>query len=74
MLSERRVIQETVISIRGDQIKPGGVLLTKTVSEHPIRIERLSVGLLDCQFCALESDAAVGAVAERLIHRATAAT
>src|SRR5882672_3660558 len=33
----------------------------------------LALGLLDCQLCALEADAAVCAVAKWLVHRAAAA-
>ena len=34
---------------------------------------RLALGLFHCQFRALEADAAVGAVAKRLVHRTAAA-
>jgi hypothetical protein len=34
---------------------------------------RLALGLLDSKFRALESNAAVGAIAKRLVHRTTAA-
>src|SRR5580704_18770260 len=35
-------------------------------------VSGLALGLLDRQFCTLKSDAAVRAVAERLVHRAAA--
>jgi hypothetical protein len=49
----------------------GRDLLTKAGLGNPS--EFLAFGLFDCQFSALEPDAAVGTVAERLVHRAAAA-
>ena len=50
-----------------------GLLANLYLSRSLIGAPNLAVGFLNGQFCTLESDAAVGSVAEWFVHRAAAA-
>src|ERR1700691_837419 len=52
---------------------PGSFAAQKKLAQNDNQVAAwLAVGLFDGQFCALEADAAVGAVAKRFVHRAPA--